>query len=222
MVDALETGDQGKEAGTKREPQNNHDDAGRNGFLTLQPRDCFIDEAPVQKPGVQEAVFIGGEEEREDDVAVARNSRCIEEQCHDGTDLRRHFVDQPCEAEAHQVADRTCNRREDDGVLDGGQEQVVDHEELVVVVDEYEAGRLNHIERRKAETDRHDNRNDRKCREDQGVRKEEEVICTGFLHLSELELEVLTDVLQRRILCWSRTGGFVDFSQGLVLLYLVI
>ena len=50
----------------------------------------------------------------------------------------------------------------------------------------------------------------------------EKIVGARFLHFAEFELKILPDVLQGRIPRRNIARGFVEFCQGLLLLYSVI
>ena len=96
---------------------------------------------------------------------------------------RLEVIDKPCQDEAAQVTERPGDCSIDQCVLDCNQEHVVLEEQPQVVVYADKPGRLEHVEVGKAESYRHDDRDDRKQSKYSPKRKEKQIAFAVAVYL---------------------------------------
>ena len=175
LVDTLKTCDEGEERSTEGGPECNHDDKGHNVVCVLEPEDRSIDNTHIEEETVYPTVCVTGEESTPDEVYVTGDGRSVEDKGYDRTNLRRKFIDEPCNDVGNEVGCGTGDRSEDEGVLQCSYEEVVVKEQRNVVVHENELRPFEHVERREAQHERQSDGDDREDEEQDHERCDHEV-----------------------------------------------
>ena len=134
LVNALKAGHEGQESRAHTHPQDDDDQHRHDVIGIRQPELGRVDQAEVEQHGVQVAVGVASEDDREDRVRVARDAGCVENHHSDGAQPLGQLVDEPGEHEGQDVAHRTGDHRDDEGVLHRGQEHLILQDQVDVVL----------------------------------------------------------------------------------------
>ena len=132
-------------------------------------------DAQLQQDGVQVAVRVAAEDDREDVVGIARNGRRVEDDDGNRAHPARQFVDEPREAERHDVAHRSCNHRQQERVFHGGQENIILQNQGDVVVHPDEARGLQNVVVGEGVVDGDEHREDVEGQKQQGVGRQKRI-----------------------------------------------
>ena len=183
-IHRLETGDEGQKAYPETQPEL-HDDEDRHDILLgRKPKDRLVDQPEVHQDRVGVAAGVGGEDQFPDHIGVAGYRRRIEDQGQESADLRGKIVDDPGEAETHQIANRPRHHREKQGVFQGNEEDLVMQEQVDIVFEEHELWPFHHIEGGQAQHHAGQDRKHGKNQKNNGKRGQHQVFGLVFMPCS--------------------------------------
>ena len=174
-VNALQTCDEGKETRGHAHPQRDDDDDRHDVIRRRQPENRGVEDAQLHQDGVQVAVRVAAEDDGEDIIGIARNGRRVEDDDGNRAHPARQFVDEPREAERHDVAHRPCNHRQQERVFHCSQENIILQNQGDVVVHPDEARGLQNVVVGEGVVDGDEHREDVESQKQQGVGRQKRI-----------------------------------------------
>ena len=188
FIYGLKTGDESQKAGSEAEPQLDQNDDRHNQRFGLQPLDRLQDDAQLNQHAVRYAVAVARKDHQPDEVNVPGDRRRIEDQGHERPRPRTQLIDDPSKQEAGQIADGSCDGGEEKGILQRNQKDIVFQEQTRVIIPTDKPRKFQHVEIRKAENHGNNDRKNGKQREQDHIRRKQNIGMLAGLDLRQLPL----------------------------------